>query len=210
MAGDPIRIRRGPRPTTQRVFGCFNGLQEPNNRRRSHSRVLSGKTKLSGLSVALEAGNGATALIAGEEEIAARVNGEAAGIVAARPLFSRPGEFPIAPNRKPGNGVVQTVSYIDKPPIGRECDLRREVSAGKVFGQSGNGLFGLEDATRGIVIASGQCRALFLQRIEPMAISLKNEMAGSVAGGQLEAGRIVRRHLAGRHVEFVDQNLIET
>jgi hypothetical protein len=93
-------------------------IEENDDRRIADGGVLTSEVEAAGLAVHTEHGDVVTALIAAIEELARRVEVEAARIVPACPFFPDIGQGAVWSYGKNPDAVVQPVVRIDKPAIG--------------------------------------------------------------------------------------------
>src|SRR5208282_4922183 len=103
------------------------GLRKHDDRGRAYRGVLTGEPEGACFPVDSKGGNRVASLIAGVEETAGGIDGEAARIVAARPFFARERETSRGADGKPGDGVVQAVGGVDEPCIRGNAHLRSKV-----------------------------------------------------------------------------------
>src|ERR1039458_10686168 len=102
--------------------------------RRRHTRCLSDWSS----DVCSSDLDGVASLIAGVEETAGGIDGEAARIVAARPFLTGERQASRIADGEPGDAVVQAVGGIDEARIRGNAHLRGEVRAGETLRQAGD------------------------------------------------------------------------
>ena len=147
-----------------------------------------------------EDGDVVAALIAAVEELAGRIEVEAAGIIASRPFLPEERQVAVRADGEDPDAVVQPVARIDESPVGRDQDLGAEVAAGESGRQGGDRLPRGQPPRRGIVVEQDDGRALLLDGVEPSAIGMEMEMPRPVAGRQRDRVRFIRSQhaLSGR------------
>ena len=101
---------------------------------------MAGEGEAAGLAIHAEDGDVVAALVAAVEEPAGGVEGEAAGIVPARPFFADERQAAVGADGEDPDAVVQPVARVDEPPVGGDQDLGAEVAAGKPGRQGGDRL----------------------------------------------------------------------
>ena len=151
------RLRRMRAPSLSRL----REIHEHDVRRVADRHVVAGELQPAGLRVHAEHGDVVGPLVAAVEELARRVEGEAARIVAARPLVARRRSARrSAPTAKIADAVVQPVAGVDEPAVGRDEDLRAEVAAGEAGRQGRDGLPRRQAPARGVVVEAARSSSL--------------------------------------------------
>ena len=115
-------------------------IEENDDRRIADGCVMAGEDQASRFAIHAEDGDVVAALIAAVKELAGGVEIEAARIVPARPFFPWVGQGTGGADGKDRDAVVQTVTRIEEPAIGRNHDLRAEIAASEPGRQAGDSL----------------------------------------------------------------------
>src|SRR5579875_371569 len=97
--------------------------QENDDSRGADGRVLVGESQAACLLIDPESRHGVATLIAGKEEIARWVQGDAARVVPAGPFFTNVSERAITADREEGDRIMQAIGAVDEPGVGRYSDF---------------------------------------------------------------------------------------
>ena len=112
-----IRSARSVYPTLRAASSSVKSLEEYNICRCADGRVKPRKGQCTGLAINAEGGDSVTALVATVKEISGGIEVEAAGVIAAGPLFPSPGEHTRGANGKPRDGVVQPIRGVKESSV---------------------------------------------------------------------------------------------
>ena len=98
-------------------------IDEDDARRVADWREVAREGEAAGLLINVERGDVVAALVAAGEELAAGIEGEAAGIIAAGCSFADEGEVAVLSYGEDGNCVVHSVARVDESAVGRDENL---------------------------------------------------------------------------------------
>src|SRR5262245_39705458 len=204
------RPRRGAVAAgASRTLPHLGEIEEDDARRIADGHVMTCECEPSRLAIDPEDRDVVPALIATIEEVAGRVEIEAAGIIPSRPFFPDIRQVAVRAEGEDTDAVVESVARIDKSPIGRDQDFGAEVTAGKPGRQCGDRLPRGQTPRLGVVVEQHDRRAFLLDGVEPATIGMKMEMPRSVAGWQRNRGRLIWSQDAHPLVELPDEDLIQ-
>jgi hypothetical protein len=142
---------------------------------------MAGEFEAAGIAIHLEDSDVVAALITTIEELTGGIEVEAAWIVPARPFLPDIGQSTSGADRKDRDAVVQTVTRIEEPAIGRNHYLRAEITTGKSRRQRRDRLTCSQPTRSGIVVKQNYCRTFFLNGVEPASIWVEEEMPRPVS-----------------------------
>src|SRR5262249_54871788 len=157
---------------------------------------LAGEGELAGLLVDVERGDVVAALIAAGEELAAGIEREAAGVVAAGCGFADIREVAVLSDREDGNGVVHAVARVNEADVGRDQNLRAEVAPREPRRQRRDSLARNQSSRIRLEVESSNCRSFFLDKIHALARGSESEVTRTIAGRQRCRGQVIRTQLA--------------
>ena len=120
-------------------------------------------------------------LVATIQVLSAGIDGEATWIVAARPGLPHKSQLARRTKGERGDAVVQPIGRIEESSITGNTHLRGEVGPGKTSGQGRDLLPLVESARCGIEVEEDEGGSLFLQRIDPSAIGMKDKVPRAIA-----------------------------
>src|SRR5262245_18010338 len=134
---------------------------------------MAGELEAAGLAIHAEDGDVVTALIAAAEELTGGIEGETARIIAPGPFLPDVPEVAVRADGEDRDAVVEPVARIDESPVGRDQDLRAEITASKPGRQGGDRLPRGQPPRRAVVVEQHHRRAFFLDGVEPMTIGME-------------------------------------
>src|SRR4051812_37992898 len=106
-------------------------IEEDDARGIADGSVMAGEREAAGLAIHSEDRDVIAALVAAVEEPAGGVEGEATGIIPARPFLPDVRQLAVRADREDRDAVVKPVARVDEAPVGRDQDLGAEVAAGE-------------------------------------------------------------------------------